>query len=103
MGIFKAIKQGLTDGWNNETKYRRLYFPDEESDENTLDYSDEIALLETVIERRDTISIQLEKDLEQASGNKRITILNKLNILDKQGFKDRERLKLLKTLQEELD
>lgn len=102
MGIFKAIKHGFYDGWNNETKYKRLYFPDEENDEIP-DYSDEIALLETIIERRDEICLQLENDLKHAPPNKRITILNKLNILDKQGFKDRARLKLLKALQEELE
>lgn len=97
MGIFKAIKHGIYDGWHGETKYKRLYFPDEENDDSP-DYSDEIALLETIIERRDEISVQLEKDLLHATPKQRITILNKLNILDKQGFKDRQRLKQLKEL-----
>lgn len=99
MKLFKAIKHGFIDGWYNETQYKRLYFPDDENDENGIDYSDEIALLETIIERRDQISIQLEKELENTTPKQRITILNKLNILDKQGFKDRARLKLLKALE----
>jgi hypothetical protein len=102
MGIFKAIKHGFSDGWNNETKYKRLYFPDEENDEIP-DYTDEIVLLETIIQRRDEISVQLEKDLLHATPKQRLTILNKLNILDKQGFKDRQRLKQLKDLQRELE
>lgn len=92
-----AIYHGLVDGWNGTNKHGYLYgITPAEPDQSIID---EIALLEIVIERRKQAAATLEKQLELISDtNKRIIILNKLNVMDKQTFNDIKKLNKLKDM-----
>lgn len=99
--IFKAIYHGCKDGWNGTTKYYHLYglnpYDDIQPNENILE---EIATLEIIIERQYNIGIALEKELNNTYDlKKRAVILNKLNVLDKQTLKNKQRLNKLKDLE----
>lgn len=99
-GIFKAIKHGFIDGWNGTSQYYDLYGlnpPDDiQPDEAILE---EIATIEIIIERQYNIGVALEKELSNTYDlKKRAIILNKLNVLDKQTLKNKQRLNKLKDL-----
>lgn len=102
-GIFKAVYHGLIAGWSGTDKYNHLYgIPSNKPDTpDTPDTAllDEIALLEIIIERRKRAASTLEYQLDSISdSNKRITIITKLNTMDKQTFKDVQRLNKLKDM-----
>lgn len=64
----------------------------------------EIAMLENIIAKRNHMSYELELELENnLQAAKRHSITSKLITLDKQGFKDTQRLKKLKKELEELE
>lgn len=100
INIFKAFYHGLCDGFSGENKHGYLYGrglppPIEPTErDNTVD--DEIALLEVIIERRKLAASILERELDDTHDTKKkAIILNKLNALDKQTFKDVQRLNKL--------
>lgn len=100
-GLFKAIKHGLIDGWNGTTKYYHLYGLDPPNNDIQPDESilEEIATIEIIIERQYNIGIALEKELNNTYDlKKRAVILNKLNVLDKQTLKNKQRLNKLKAM-----
>ena len=66
---------------------------DDEIDQ-TID--DEIAMLEIAIQRRQLVAIELENELNNSYGKAKQQILLKLNTLDKQTFKDKQRILKLK-------
>ncbi len=66
---------------------------DDEIDQ-TID--DEIAMLEISIQRRQQVAIELENELNNSIGKAKQQILLKLNTLDKQTFKDKQRIVKLK-------
>lgn len=70
-----------------------------ETDQNAIEAIDEeIAMLEISIERRKEAACILEKDLKYTTNeSKRVTLLNKLNTLDKQTFKDVQRIEKLRS------
>lgn len=67
-----------------------------EIDQNTLD---KITMLELIIERRKQSAYILELELENATGKRKATLLNKLNTLDRQTYKDMQELNKLKESQ----
>ncbi len=71
-----------------------------EETEVNVNIEDEIAMLEINVERRNEISSILEKELETCLNEKRrIILLSKLNTIDKQTYKDLERIRKLKDLE----
>lgn len=99
--LLKAAVNGFYDGWNGTEKYRSIYFPDTvENDDNiNHDIIEEIAALEIIIERRKAAAAIIEKQLENTfDNNKRVTLLTKLNTMDKQTLKDVQRLNKLKAM-----
>lgn len=57
-----------------------------------------LTLLESIIERRKRSAYILELELRDAAPNKKASLLNKLNTLDKQTYKDMQELNKLKEL-----
>lgn len=57
---------------------------------------DELAMLEIAISRRQQVAIELENELNNTAGKQKQQILLKLNTLDKQTFKDKQRIAKLK-------
>lgn len=67
---------------------------DDDNVDQTID--DEIAMLEIAISRRQQVAIELENELNNTYGKSKQQILLKLNTLDKQTFKDKQRIAKLK-------
>ena len=60
---------------------------------------DEIAALEIIIERRKAAAVILEKQLKNTlDSSKRVTLITKLNTMDKQTLKDQQRINKLKAM-----
>ena len=93
MKLLKTIYQGFIDGWNDNIK---TLVNDNNINQDILD---EISTLEIIIERQYTIGSALEKELNSTYDlKKRVVILNKLNVLDKQTLKNKQRLNKLKSM-----
>lgn len=102
-GIFDFFRYG-------DTAIKRLYPEEVENTENHENIeeinaiNDNIAMLETVIERRKIIACRLEKQLEDTiNTNKQNSILSKLITLDKQTFRDIQTINKLKKQLEKLE
>lgn len=105
--FIKPIYHGLSDGIKGDNKYRQIYDPSylitlETLENKRLELEDEITHLETLLKRDFEISFILEKELKQATGNKRVTILNKITTLDKRTHATINKIKQLKDELKEL-
>ena len=99
--IVTAIKHGLYDGWNGSNNYRSLYINDLETVDNTQAVDDEIAHLESMIDRYNEMSVIIEKELQLCTDNKkRLVLLNRLNTIDNQTYNAHKKIdKLLEKLE----
>lgn len=100
-GLFKAIKHGLIDGWNGTNQFTHLYYKIEPPGplNETYDYAtirnkaDELETLQEIWKRQDEMGGILLNQLSNTYDNKkRLVILNKLNVLDKQTMKTQQRI-----------
>ena len=97
ISFYKPIKHGLYDGWNGTHVYKHLYYKDDPIKEIPYEIEEEIIMLEMVIERRKQAAHILELELDRTTDTKkRITILTKLNTMDKQTHNDVKKLNKLK-------
>lgn len=85
-----------------KTDNTRLYqyindYLEDYTEDNIPDNEDEIALLEIAIERRKQAALILENELENCTDEKRIvSLITKLNTLDKQTFNDVKKIEKLR-------
>lgn len=90
------IIHGLYDGITEKNKYRSFYCGNDEKPENT-EVLEEIAHLESMVQRYNEIAVNLENELESTSNTKKRNILlSKLNTIDNKTFTARKRIKKLK-------
>lgn len=100
--IIQAAKHGLIDGYNGTKTYKHLYFDNlEDINENNQEIEDEIAHLESMIDRYNEMSVIIESQLEMCSDDKkRLVLLNRLNTIDNQTFRLKKKIdKLLEKLE----
>jgi hypothetical protein len=111
-GLFKAIKHGLIDGWNGTNQYTHLYYkiepptpPNEIYDYATIrDKANELETLNEIWKRQNEMGRILLNQLSNTyDDKKRLIILNKLNVLDKQTMKTQERIAQLTEYLREYD
>lgn len=100
-----AVKHGLLDGYNNKNDYKHLYTKDvktlETLETDNTSIEDEIAHLESMVDRYNEMSIILENELELCSNDKkRLVLLNRLNTIDSQTFRIKKKID---TLMEKLE
>lgn len=104
--LWQPIRDGWRDGWNgtdNRAKYRPPWIVEEEEDEPD-DYNEratleeEAAHLEHIIEKRERVAYELEKEANEArtSEKRRQAIDLKLITIDRADYRDRQRLKKIK-------
>lgn len=98
------VIHGIIDGWNGTTKYRSLYGLE---DTNTIEdiedvtITDEIAHLESMIDRLNEQYIIYERELESTyNEKKRAILLSKLNTIDDRTFRLKNKIR---KLQEKLE
>jgi hypothetical protein len=106
IAVLLAIIKGLYDGITDSLKgVNRLEIVEtvEVNDSKLYLIQEEIAHLETIIQRDFEIGKLLELELEKVSGNKRITILNKLTTLDNRTYRNIKKLNKLKEELKELE
>ena len=100
----EAAKHGWIDGWNGTTQYKSLYFTDyndTEKDDKNQAIEDEITHLESIIDRYNEMAMIVENELRYCNNDKRrMILLNKLNTLDNNTFKTKQKIdKLLEKLE----
>lgn len=93
-GLFQAINSDVNNGMERQ---KQLENELEIINNKKFQCEEEIAMLENIIDKGQTIAYQLEKELESCNDIKRQqVILSKLITLDKQTYKDKQRINKLK-------
>lgn len=87
---------GFINGVSTSTEPKQKNQDKQIIDSDTIE--NEIILLEINLERRKEAAAILESELQHCRPNRKATILTKLNTLDKQSYKDMERINKLKEL-----
>lgn len=97
----QAAKHGLIDGYNGTKTYKHLYFDSlEDVNENNQEIEDEIAHLESMVDRYNKMASIVESQLQLCSDDKkRLVLLNRLNTIDSQTYRTKKKIdKLLEKL-----
>ena len=100
--LVPPIIHGFKDGWNGTSVYADRYMIPHgetlEDDDDDTSNDDEITHYEIMIERRKEAAMILEHELETCTDSKkRVTLITRLNTLDKQTYNDMKRIEKLRS------
>ena len=111
IAIYRGIKDGINYSRGKPLQYNEKYnvhnFPcgnvqnivhDEREQYKIEQLESELLMLETIVKRDNYRAMLLEQELKKAPAKRRETILNKLNTLDRQTYKNKTRIDQIKDL-----
>ena len=111
IAIYRGIKDGINYAKGKPLQYNELYnvhefrcgtvqdiVQNEHEQYQQEQLESELLMLKTIVERDNNRAMLLEQELKKAPAKRRETILNKLNTLDRQTYKNKARIDQIKDL-----